>query len=210
MLKGILLDFDGTIADTRHSIEESLKYTVERCLGRELSPEEIKQYMGIPLADTMRALSPSNWGRLVEVYLSHNLSNFAAQARLFPGTIETLRCFKRHRISMGLVSSKRRLSIQTALDLFGIGGFFDVTICAEDVQRHKPDPEGVLLALDALGLKPYEAAMVGDSPYDVLAGRAAGTVTVAAMWGMFDPGLVLRARPDMVCSDIAELQELIT
>ena len=51
------------------------------------------------------------------------------------------------------------------------------------IERHKPQPDPVLHALELLGAAPAEAAYVGDSPFDVGAGRAAGVFTVAVAWG---------------------------
>ena len=53
--------------------------------------------------------------------------------------------------------------------------------------RHKPDPAPVLAALELLGAEPAEAAFVGDSPFDVGAGNAAGVYTVAVAWGNIHP-----------------------
>ena len=54
-------------------------------------------------------------------------------------------------------------------------------------ERHKPDPAPVLAALELLGARPAEAAFVGDSPFDVAAGKAAGVFTIAVAWGNIHP-----------------------
>ena len=75
-------------------------------------------------------------------------------------------------------------------------GEFDAIVTCEDTDRHKPDPAPVLHGLALLDADPRTTAYVGDSPYDVRAGRAAGVRTAAALWGAF-PAAVLRAeRPD--------------
>ena len=76
-------------------------------------------------------------------------------------------------------------------------GDFDVIVTCDDTDRHKPDPAPVLHALALLDAPAAGAVYVGDAPYDVRAGRAAGVATAAAMWGDTFPADVLRAeRPD--------------
>ena len=65
----------------------------------------------------------------------------------------------------------------------GIGDSFDVVVGSDDTQRHKPDPEPVLKALELLEADAADAAYVGDSPFDVAAARGAGVFAVAVGWG---------------------------
>lgn len=66
----------------------------------------------------------------------------------------------------------------------------------EDVSRSKPDPEGVHLALLRLETPPKEALLVGDSPLDIQAGKAAGVETGAALWGTKQRQELLTSAPD--------------
>jgi pyrophosphatase PpaX len=76
-------------------------------------------------------------------------------------------------------------------------GTFDAVVTCDDTDRHKPDPAPVVHGLALLGASAADAVYVGDAPYDVRAGRAAGVATAAAMWGDAFPPAVLRAeRPD--------------
>ena len=90
-----------------------------------------------------------------------------------------------------------------------IAGFFGVVIGFEDVRRHKPDPEGVNLALEALGILPAEALVVGDSPADMEAARRAGCRSCHAIWGTPTgvPGLA-ETKADMVAAAPEDLLAL--
>ena len=61
--------------------------------------------------------------------------------------------------------------------------YFDVVVGADDTERHKPDPEPILLALERLGAAPEDAAYVGDSPFDIRAAKAAGVAAIGVTWG---------------------------
>ena len=68
----------------------------------------------------------------------------------------------------------------------GLAESFETIIGADRVKRHKPHPEPIEVALEELGVAPTEAVYIGDAPFDVQAGRAAGVGTVACLWGPFE------------------------
>jgi pyrophosphatase PpaX len=77
--------------------------------------------------------------------------------------------------------------------------------------RHKPEPEPVWYALDALGGIPATRALfVGDSTHDMRAGRAAGVRTAAALWGPFSREQLAPTAPDHWLAGFAELRGLVT
>ena len=79
-----------------------------------------------------------------------------------------------------------------------------------DVQRPKPDPEPVMLSLASLDLAAPDALLVGDSLYDLLAGRAAGVDTAAALWGPFDRERLAEGRPNYWLETIDQLLALLS
>ena len=79
-------------------------------------------------------------------------------------------------------------------------------VTADRTERHKPDPEPVLKALELLDSEPGESAFVGDSPYDVQAGKAAGVFTIGVSWGKIHPeGRLLEAGADVIVDSPEEL-----
>ena len=78
---------------------------------------------------------------------------------------------------LGIVTAKRRATVELAFARAAARArCFEVVVGADDTERHKPDPEPLLLALERLGARPAEAAYVGDSPFDVQAAQAAGVL----------------------------------
>src|SRR5439155_18224127 len=88
---------------------------------------------------------------------------------------------------LGIVTSKLRESVDLVLDQVSYSPAFEVVVTVEDTQEHKPQPEPILCALDRLGVSADAAIYVGDSPYDILAARAAGVASGAALWGLHRP-----------------------
>jgi HAD superfamily hydrolase (TIGR01549 family) len=85
--------------------------------------------------------------------------------------------------TLGLVTAKRRATVDLAFARLPFAHFFDVVVGGDETDRHKPDPAPLRLALERLNAAPEEAAYVGDSPYDMQAARAGGLYAVGVTWG---------------------------
>src|SRR5664279_3688703 len=88
------------------------------------------------------------------------------QGRMFDGLVDTLDALKRKGVALAIVSGAR----SEVLELFRDNDLlarFDAVILGADVARRKPDPEGIVKALDMLGVAPGEAVYVGDAPVDI-------------------------------------------
>jgi len=106
---------------------------------------------------------------------------------------------------MAVVTSKSHPTVDLAFDVLPIRHHFAAVIAAEDTTRHKPDPEPVRAALERLGAGAAGAVYVGDAPFDIHAGRAAGVATVAVTWGFFSRSALAETGPDLVVETPAEL-----
>ena len=101
---------------------------------------------------------------------------------------------------LGIVSAKRRRTVELAFAQVPLGHLFDVIVGGDDTVRQKPDAEPLLYALDRLGAAPAEAAYVGDSPYDMEAARAGGLYAVGVTWGRIHAREALGAADTIVDS----------
>jgi pyrophosphatase PpaX len=128
----------------------------------------------------------------------------------FPGAVEAVLELRARGVAVGVVTSKGREMTARTLACSGLTELLDVLITADDVRNGKPDPEPVLKALAELGLedRPDEVLFVGDSPHDLVAGRAAGVRTAAVSWGPFSRGDLEATSPDHWIADWAELTAL--
>ncbi len=163
----VLFDLDGTLVDSAAVILGSFHHATETVLRRRFPDERIlAQVGGSNLASQMALLDAEHVDELVRVYREHNEPR-QAELACFPDMVEMLAQLKREGRRLGVVSAT----------------FFDIVVGSDDTDRHKPDPEPVLKALELLGARPEEAAYIGDSPFDVAAARAAGVFSVAVGWG---------------------------
>ena len=87
------------------------------------------------------------------------------------------------------------------LDTMGLRQHFDLILSADDIVRHRPDPQGLLLAVEKLGLKKEECMYVGDTWVDILFARNAGVKVTCVKTGAQDSVLLEKERADYLVDD---------
>jgi pyrophosphatase PpaX len=202
----VLLDLDGTVIDSVALIRESHRHAVRTVLGEDLADARLVANVGRPLIEQMRAFSPERAEELLDAYREWNHAHTADLLLAYDGLEEALQTMRRAGIRLGVVTSKSHPTVDLAWRVLpALEACFEVVVAAEDTERHKPDPEPVLLALERLGAGPERACYVGDSPFDLRAGRAAGVATIAVTWGFFARDELEAEGPDLIVETPAEL-----
>ncbi len=204
MFAGVLFDFDGTLVDTTELIAKSFQHVLSPYLKRTIKPEEIYPYLGVTLRDGLMAFKPDKVDIMLPEYRSYSVKNFPKLTRLFPGVHEGLQKLKTAGVKMAVVTSRARQTTLYGMQLFDLEKFFPVVVSMEDVSIHKPQPEPVLKGLELLDLKPTEVVMIGDSPHDINAAKAAGVTSVAAGWSMIPREHLLLAEPHVIVDSMEE------
>ena len=209
-MKAFLFDLDGTLLDSIELILSSFDHTARTHLGEELDRSHWLKGLGTPLRDQLRhiAESPDALPELLKTYIDYNLEKHDDMARPYPGIVEVVRELHQRPVKLALVTSKLSKGAGRGLRLLGLEDQFDVRICADDVERGKPDPEPVLKALDALGVAAADAVFVGDSPHDIEAGRRAGVATAVVSWGPFPREKLEASGPDYWIDEPVQLLDL--
>jgi pyrophosphatase PpaX len=105
---------------------------------------------------------------------------------------------------LGIVTAKRRATVELAFAKIPIAHLFETVVGGDETERHKPDPEPLLLALERLGARPEEAAYVGDAPFDVQAAKAAAVFAIGVTWGGIHSRERLEAEQPDALADTAE------
>jgi pyrophosphatase PpaX len=206
----VLFDLDGTLVDSGAIILASFKHAARTVLARDVEEEQIAALVGgSNLHDQMRVLSPAHVDELVRVYREHNrpLHDELEAFEGVEGLMETLSAQSR---KLGIVTAKGRQTVDLAFAVLSLERYFDAVVTADMTDRHKPDPAPVLKALELLESEPADAAFVGDSPYDIAAGKAAGVFTVAVSWGKIHPEeRLLEAGADVLVHSPKELLDVL-
>lgn len=194
----VLFDLDGTLIDSIELILSSYRHTLTVHRGSTPADDVWLAGLGTPLLAQFRAFTDDDAeiAAMVATYRAHNLANHDAMVRPYPGVAPAVHALHATGARLGIVTSKTREGATRGLRHCGFDGLFDVVVGADDVERHKPDPEPIQRALSLLGEPAGGAVFVGDSPHDLAAGRAAGVATAAVAWGPFPRSTLEAMRPD--------------
>jgi pyrophosphatase PpaX len=206
----VLFDFDGTLVDSTGIILASFRHATQTVLERDI-PDEIlvRGIGGSGIVEQMAAIAPDHVDELVDAYREHN-EPLHDELEAFEGVEALLVDLKKEGRRLGIVTAKRRPTVQLAFDRIGLERFFDAIVTRELTEHGKPHPAPVLHALELLGGTAAEAAFVGDSPYDIGAGRAAGVFAVGVSWGgIHGPEHLLEEGADVVVHSIGELRDVL-
>jgi pyrophosphatase PpaX len=206
----VLFDLDGTLVDSGAIILASFKHAARTVLARDVEEEQIAALVGgSNLHDQMRVLSPAHVDELVRVYREHNRP-LHDELQAFEGVEELMETLSGEGRQLGIVTAKGRQTVDLAFAVLSLERYFDAVVTADMTERHKPDPAPVLKALELLESEPADAAFVGDSPYDIAAGKAAGVFTVAVSWGKIHPEeRLLEAGADVLVHTPRELLDVL-
>lgn len=192
-----MFDLDGTLIDTSELIRESFRHATATVLGERLVDEVLTANVGQPLMTQMELLGGSAKAQeLYDTYREFNHARHEEFIREYPGIEDVLSRLKARAARLGIVTSKSRETVNMAFESIPIEHYFDTVIATDDTDNHKPHPQPLQLALRRLDLAPDEAVYIGDSPFDIKAGQAAGMATAAVGWGMFSPVRLKELEPD--------------
>jgi len=183
LIRGALFDLDGTLFDTWDLYIEAYIRTLEKYVGRRLSPAEL---IGLhPVSEIGLLRSVVGDSRLADAHREflgiYRTLHGELFGGIYPGIVEMLAELRHQRVLLGIVTGKSHAAWEVTSKAIGLGDF-DAIVTDDEVDQPKPQPDGISLALERLGLKPKEAVYVGDSTGDAKAARAAGVRFVGALW----------------------------
>ena len=210
--QGVFFDLDGTLADTVELILCSYRHTMEVHLGQVLPDERWLSAIGTPLVSQLRgfARDEEEVEAMLETFTVFQRELHDDMVRPFPGAGALLNKLRTRGAHLAVITSKRGVVARRTLEVCGLWDSVDLLIAVEDVDRGKPDPESVEQALSVLGLTDFrrEVLFVGDSPFDLQAGRSAGTLTAAVSWGPFERQTLEAEHPDYFLETFEDLLRL--
>jgi pyrophosphatase PpaX len=204
----VLFDLDGTVVDSGAIILASMRHATREVLGQDFRDDELMQAVGGPgLEAQMAVLAPDHVDELVRVYREHN-EPLHDELEACVGIEEVLVRLHGEGRRLGVVTAKRRATVELAFASVPIGHLFEAVVGGDETERHKPDPEPLLLAASRMNTDPATCAYVGDSPFDIRAARAAGMHAIGVTWGRIHDRKRLEVEePDAIVDRPRELLE---
>ena len=190
-LRAVVFDLDGTLADTAADIATAVNRVLARDGLAALGIEQVKPMIGDGSRKLLERAYLSAGARLDEAELDAALGAFIAlypvgteaSAAAYSGVRATLDRLAAAGLALGVCTNKPQAPAERLVADLGLAGYFGALIGGDRLAVRKPDPRHVLAVLDALGVPPSEAAMVGDGAQDIAAARGACVPVIAFQSG---------------------------
>jgi pyrophosphatase PpaX len=175
-VRAVIWDYDGTLVETRFADEAAVAELVARDPASRAGAELFWATDGQPLLQRIELAWPGRTGEILPLFSQR------VRPRRLRGVSPVLTELHRRGYRMAVVSSRRHAALEWGLRACGLRRFFRAVVGLGDVTHPKPDPEGLLLALELLAVAASNAVYIGDNEVDVDAGRRAGVITWRALW----------------------------
>jgi len=211
-VKAILLDLDGTIVDSRNALLEAVK-TAFAAFGRRIDnvnivteiPKRLEQ--NLPIQDLLKGVDTE---KFLDTYLKAYYRATATRAKPMPGMVKTLQKLSQ-KAALAVVTRRHvpKREVIQELEKLSLARFIKHVVTATDNCRPKPSPEALMSAAEELNVPTSECVVVGDSVVDIRAGKAAGTLTVAVLSGIFSREELEMEKPDLILESVNQLPDFV-
>lgn len=209
MIKAVLFDFDGTLIDTNNLIRSSHNYAFNKIFQRDITEKEFLKLYGRPLKSALNSEYGEYGDALLSEYLVFNEKNHDTLVNKFDGAVSGVLKLKDMGFKLGIVTSKRLCTLEKGIEILNLENVFDILITPADTTKHKPNPEPILIACEKLNITPEDAIYVGDSVFDLEAGKGAGTKLCAVSYSLTEKEKLMSYNPDFYVDSIEQLSELL-
>jgi phosphoglycolate phosphatase len=215
MIKLCVFDCDGTLVDSQHSIVACMTAAFAAHGYAEPTSEAVRRVVGLPLqvavAELLSDDDEATCGRIAESYRDTfaDLRRRGGMAEpLYPGVLEGLAAIERAGWLLGMATGKSQRGALATLAGHGLHQRF-VTLQTPDVAVGKPAPDMMLRAMAETGAAPGATVMIGDTSYDILMARSAGTLAIGVAWGYHDEDELWSSGADVVVHAFADLPAMV-
>jgi len=209
MIKYVFFDLDGTIADTEEIIVKSFQHIHKKFNSKIPKREKIVSTFGEPLKITLeREFSNNDYKEVVEEYRKFHRNIFYEHLKLHDGAVEIIKSLHKENKTLGIVTSRLRETAVEILEIFEIKKYFDAIVTIDDTEKHKPDPEPLLKALEEVSGNIEESIYIGDTKYDIECAKNTGVRSVLVGWS-HHAGEEDKIEPDYTINQFSELIKII-
>jgi HAD superfamily hydrolase (TIGR01509 family) len=208
--RALLLDLDGTIADTLPLIFDAYRHAVAPWVKRPPTDSEVEATFGPAERECIARMVPSaDLDEAEERFHTYYETHHSQGVTIVEGIVDVIDHARRLGWRIGVFTGKGRRSAKFTLTELGLWNLIECLVSSDDVERPKPDPEGVFNVSEAIGIPVDRILYAGDSPADVRAGRSAGCSTAAVLWAAFKPDRLREAGAEFTCERVEDLMAAI-
>ena len=185
-LRAVVFDFDLTLVDSRKGFIDAHEFARRRLGLPPIGDDAEVRTIGTPLPDAFRMLYPGHEAMLepfMQLWQTRADECMTGLTSVLPGAPQAVRSLAEAGYALAIVSQKRRYRIEAVLQREGLLACFRAVVGGDDAPEFKPDPRGILMALDRLEVARNEAVYVGDTLIDAHAAANAGLPFIAVLTG---------------------------
>jgi HAD superfamily hydrolase (TIGR01549 family) len=206
--KGIIFDVDGTLTFTNQLIFDSFNHITKKYLGQEYSDEQIISLFG-PTEDViLKEICKDEYENARKDYYTYYKNNHDI-AQLYEGIKDLIVDIYSSKIILSVFTGKGRTSALITLNELGLTDYFDMIVSGDDVENHKPSPEGIIMFLNKHNYKPDEVLMIGDAPSDIIAAKECGVDIASVVWDSYAEDEVRKLNSKNIFHTVKELRDYI-
>ncbi len=209
----LLFDLDGTLVDSLPDITAAINVALRSEGVPPMSAEAVRFRLGqgaasilAPALDEPDPASP-RVQRATRAFVAYYRNHLVRHTKPREGVPEVLRHYAT--VPKVVVSNKPDPLPKEVLEALGLARYFAAIHGGNSFPRKKPDPAPILSLLAHFGWHPRRTVMIGDSPVDVQAARAAGVVSCAVLGGYAPPEALEAEKPDYLLPNISALTSVI-
>ena len=208
-IRAVLFDWDGTVADTRPGIFNSVRYAIGQYGIADRPDDELRYFIGPPLYDGFEhvfGVSPELANELTDTYRVYYRDKGIFECNVYDGVGDLLRELHDAGVKTAVVSSKPKEFLDRLVEHFGLAEHLDAVIGPAMDNHNSNKTVLVNQALKELMLLPSTVAMIGDRHFDMEGAKAAGVNAVGVLYGYGTEEELCAAGADAVCEQVADLR----
>jgi len=215
----VAFDLDGTLVETLPDLHESANRMLAQ-LGRPpVSESVVRAYVGDGVDRLVKRLlsgtpdgepDAASFENAAQDFRSHYAAVLTRASHPFAGAISTLEILRGRGFKLACVTNKPARFTEPLLQGLALTGYLDLVLSGDSLARKKPDPLPLVHVAGAFGIEPAQLLMVGDSPVDTGAARAAGCPVFCVPYGYRGTLTVQQLDCDAIVPTLSDLLNLIT
>jgi HAD superfamily hydrolase (TIGR01549 family) len=205
LFDAFIFDIDGTLTSTNQLIFDSFNFIAKKYFNKTFTDEELISMFGPTEDFILKKWCGENFEEARKEYYTYYSKNHW-KAELYPGMKEILDSLKSENYPLGIFTGKGRQASLITLKKIGVEHYFDLIVTGDDVENHKPSPEGIIKFVKTFKLNSDKVLMIGDSAGDVKAAKEAGIKVASVLWDSFTKEKVQTLNSDYYFHSVEELK----
>lgn len=217
-IKAIAFDLDGTLVETLPDLHEAAIRMLAQIGLPAVSESTVRAYVGDGVDRLVKRLltgqrdgepESASFEKAAESFRGHYAAVLTRASHPFAGVVCALESLRGRGFKLACVTNKPARFTQPLLEGLALTGYLDLVLSGDSLPRKKPDPLPLLHAAGAFGVEPAQLLMVGDSPVDTGAARAAGCPVFCVPYGYRGTLAVQELDCDAIVPTLPDLLDLI-